>query len=803
MIIAISEPLGARRAQAPLSIGGEGADLVLPGVEAGAQWQIASEEGLWRVVPLTDAGSARVNGQRLREAHDLRPGDVISAGAAQLVVRALPEDGAPLALEVAHLAGNDTIAPIAQEVATDHAYEDEDVEIVPGVVRGDAPARAKARRGTPLAAKVMAAVLAFVTLAAVAWLALIERVPLEIEPAGAKVETVGSLVGWQSGATLFVLPGKYRLRALAEGYVPAEKSIEVTREPSAAVRFRLEKQPGVLVLDTGGVEADVFVDGAAVGRVPGEVKVPAGQRTLTVRAERHLDAIVPVEVEGLGKRQDVKVALQPSWGVLAVTVNTPNARMTVDGKDLGAVQARLDLPAGVHQLKISAEGAKSWESAIVIKAGETAQVGPIDLGAPDARLLVRSTPAGADVTVDGTYRGRTPLEIGVSPGAQHDVLVARTGHESWTRSFSAASGERTILTAALTPILVPLSVLGEPADAEVLIDGEVKGRTPLELKVLAGNHSLEVRKPGLAPFTTRVTIAPGLARTVNYTLTEPGRPSSALAAGTQGSTKSGIAMKLIKPATFEVGSERREQGRKPNEVKRTVTLTRPFYIGVTEVTNAQFRKFRPDHASGYVDKRSVDLDAQPVVQVDWKDAVEFCNWLSAQEGLPAAYVKKDATWVLASPVNNGFRLPTEAEWEYAARWSGTHMQRYPWGDALPIGPASGNYGGIEAQGTMTPVLEAYRDDFPSAAPVGRFPANALGLRDMAGNVSEWVHDFYASLPAAAPQTDPFGPAEGTRHAVRGSNWRTAQVSELRYAARDGADSGNQAIGFRVARYADP
>src|SRR5256885_6688776 len=119
--------------------------------------------------------------------------------------------------------------------------------------------------------------------------------------------------------------------------------------------------------------------------------------------------------------------------------------------------------------------------------------------------------------------------------------------------------------------------------------------------------------------------------------------------------------RLVPRGTFQMASERREPGRRPNEGLRSVTLQRPFYIGVQAVTNGEFRRFRSTHASGYIERQSLDLDSQPVTQVSWDEAAEFCNWLSQQDGLPPAYARSGNGFVLTRPVARGYRLPTEAE----------------------------------------------------------------------------------------------------------------------------------------------
>ena len=264
-------------------------------------------------------------------------------------------------------------------------------------------------------------------------------------------------------------------------------------------------------------------------------------------------------------------------------------------------------------------------------------------------------------------------------------------------------------------------------------------------------------------------------------------------------------MRRIPAGHFTMGSSRREPGRRSNEVEHEVTLQRTYYLGVYEVTNAEFRQFQPDHLSGVVRDRSLDQDDHPVVNVTWSDAAAFCNWLSSQDGLPAANTQQGDTYVPVAPANTGYRLPTEAEWEWAARYeSGQASRRYPWGSSLPVPTNSGNFADKRALAVNNTAVENYEDGFVTTAPVGRFPANPLGLYDMGGNVTEWVQDFYTVYPELEPaRTDPLGPATGTQqHVVRGSSWRSANVAELRLAWRDHAEGKAQHIGFRIARYAE-
>jgi formylglycine-generating enzyme required for sulfatase activity len=267
---------------------------------------------------------------------------------------------------------------------------------------------------------------------------------------------------------------------------------------------------------------------------------------------------------------------------------------------------------------------------------------------------------------------------------------------------------------------------------------------------------------------------------------------------------------LLPAGKYMQGSDRREQGRRNNEVQRAVTLSRSFYLAENEVTNAQFRAFKPAHVSGIAMEKSLDLDSQAVTNVSWDEAVEFCNWLSLRDGLPVAYERRDGRWQLLVPHNRGYRLPTEAEWEYAARYvDGQHWQRFAWGDVLPPPAGAENLGGVESlpakpgpDSRLASTLPDYRDQHAVVAPVGSYGRTAAGFRDLGGNVSEWMHDAYVSLPDAQPATDPMGATSDGPHAIRGANWRTSTIAELRPAWRERSAVASQVLGFRVARFAE-
>ena len=263
-------------------------------------------------------------------------------------------------------------------------------------------------------------------------------------------------------------------------------------------------------------------------------------------------------------------------------------------------------------------------------------------------------------------------------------------------------------------------------------------------------------------------------------------------------------MRLIEGGRFRMGASRREPGRRSNETLREVEITRPFYLATEEVSNREFNEFRSSHRAGVAGGESLDLDGHPVVKITWEDAARYCNWLSARESLTPFYVESGGTLVPAIPRTDGYRLPTEAEWAWAARYEGgAGSQKYPWGDSLPVASGSGNYADASAKGILPGTISGYDDSHPATAPVDSFAPNAIGLFNLGGNVAEWVDDYYSiySSSTSTIEQDPAGPDEGQYHVIRGAGWMDSTISELRLSFRDYGDKARPDVGFRIARSA--
>jgi len=817
----LREPLGERRLAAgdfPLSLGGAGSGVILPGAGGVLAWLGLHDAQLF-LQPSGAAERVLHNGTPVTDSVWLRAGDVLDVGSGRLKLSL--EQGQRVLEVLAGGADNATAPPEPDATpAVAGAADDDEAGIEPVAFRAR-PREAAAGRKLPWRGLAVTAALVLLTAVAAA---IFTSVPVQvaIEPAAERVAFEGGWPGISFGDRYLLRPGQYRLVAEREGYVPLDVPVEVTRERGQRLAFTLAPLPGRLEIALP-VRGAVRIDGRDAGEAPGTFELAAGRHTLVIDTERYLDFTAEVEIEGLGKLQRLEPELTPAWARVAISSEPGGAELSVGGEARGRTPVEIELMAGSHRVELRAAGFKPWVSDVQVQANEPLSLGPIRLGVPDGRLAISSSPSGASVSVGGAYRGRTPVEIDVRPDVPQVVTLLRDGYEPVRREVSVGSGARESVAVSLQPILGEVVVKARPADARLFVDGKARGVANQTLELPATAHAIEIRKPGYAPHRVTVTPRPGLPQSIDVTLLEGvaaasaagSEPAdgSAAADGSQGETPAVIALaptlrspagqelKLVPAGEFTMGSARREAGRRANEAQRAVRLERRFYLATREVTNAEFRQFRSSHRSGFVLQQTLDLDRQPVVNVSWQDAAEYCNWLSSKEGLAPAYRSEGGRLVPVVPATNGYRLPTEAEWEWVARSrDGGALRRYPWGDALPVPAGAGNFADRSAQPLVAQFLADYDDGQPGTAPVGSYAPNALGFFDLGGNVAEWTHDLYTVQPASSTAAvDPAAGGSGTLRVIRGSSWKHSAVTELRLAYRDYGDGRRNDLGFRIAR----
>jgi len=759
-----------------------GLQLVLPDETLDALLSLRWQDERLVAEPASHHCQARINDEPLVGATVLKNGDHIEAGAGGVEVTA-DESGIHLDLRDRH--NHELIRPLAFHP-------------------GQATAKGVLSRLSP---GVLAVTALFLLMFFAAWFLLTARsVQLLTQPQAEVIEIESGGFTLELGGRFLLRPGDYTVLLKKQGYHDLTTVLQVTEEQNQEFLLSLEKLPGLLSVNSLPVEgANVFLDGLNLGVTPlARMQVAAGMHTLRVEMPRFQPVQQELEIHGMQEAQTIDLTMLPDWADVSLDSEPRGAEILLDGEVIATTPASVQVMAGAHEIQLSLAGHNSWSAQLDLVANEAVTLDTVKLTKADGLIQLRSNPAGARVSVEGRYRGQTPLDLALAPGKSYSLRLGKTGYQTVTRTVNVISGQGQRLEVDLPAFLGDVRVLSDPGNATVYLDGRELGKTGQAFALPALPQKLEVRKPGYATYTLTVTPRPGFAQEVEAKLqtVEQARVASIPRII---HSSAGDELRLLQPGRFGMGTSRREQGRRSNESLRQVEISLRFYLSSREVTNAQFREFRSQHNSGKFKEMDLNRDDYPVSGVSWGDAVEYCNWLSRRDGLPEAYRKQGDSWHIQQPVNQGYRLPTEAEWAWAARYQGGVGElKFPWGASMPAESGSGNFADITAKRILSLYMEDYNDGFAVAAPVAKFKANALGLHDLGGNVAEWIHDYYQTYPGAEKRmfTDPMGPDSGEMHLIRGSSWRSGSLGELRLAYRDFDKEARPDLGFRIARFAE-
>lgn len=544
-----------------------------------------------------------------------------------------------------------------------------------------------------------------------------------------------------------------------------------------------QQHSGFLIINSEPQGAEVWLNNESTG------EVTPFRRKLAIGDEVPYRLSLPLYHDEAGMvtvdqpRKELQFALRPAFGSVTVTSTPSGALVFLDEKQVGQTPLTLDrIASGSHSLRLQAPQYAVERRNVSVADGQTANVA-VTLAARFAEITVQA-PQGAVVTVDGDRKGSGTLSWRQSEGLC-DIVVSMAGHRDARRQLEVVAGRAQTVQLTPQPIYGSASVDSDLMDAEIWIDGKQYGVTPNVVeRLLVGSHTLVLKKSGYADLQQQFSVEEGkeaslsvklpAGRSVQFTSEKPGmqiivdgkklgttpltavvgighHSVSAMRGGdiidvrdlditSAGApltmafrdfnhtfTVNGVQFTMVEVgggtftmgATSEQGSDAWDEEKPAHEV----TLS-DYYIGQTEVTQALWKAVMGSNPS---DSKGGNL---PVERVSWDDCQVFIQKLNQLTG-------------------KQFRLPTEAEWEYAAR-GGRKSRGYKY--------AGGN--------NIDSVAWCDGNSGNETHPVATKQANELGIYDMSGNVLEWCSDWCGDYTSSS-QSDPQGSSSGSFRVIRG------------------------------------
>ena len=595
-------------------------------------------------------------------------------------------------------------------------------------------------------------------------------------------------IGLAVGHTVYVFTARPVVSIIAPRYHPQR----LTVEEGDTLSVHLLPLPGRLQVTVLPDNLDILwmLNDQTLPAASGlDTALPAGSHRLSL-SHPYYQSYTHDLVLQAAEEEELHVVLEPVQGQISLSSQPEQAEVWLDGEAVGHTPLVLERPGGRYAVQLHKDGYAAIHDVLEIRQSALEVQRDYRLRVAQGRIALHLVPSDGVLTLNNIQVPLKPL-LEVEAGRPHSLRYAKSGYRTEIVELTVQAGEQRALAMTLQQNFGRVTIHSRPSGAAVWHRGQKVGVTPLALRLPAVAHRFTLSKKGYEDAVQELVLDEERVQTLDTVLVRVHQdtPDSYV-------HEAGGMLRLFNPqTTFLMGAARHEAGQRANERLKEVRLSRAFYAGVHEVSVKEYSHFRP--VQGESD--------HPVIGIGWTDAVKFCNWLSKQENLVPFYDVDVQGRMRGNPQSRGYRLLSEAEWEWLARKAGKKRRSdFPWGNETVLPPKVENVADESARGQVKVFIPGYRDGYSGIAPVGRFTQGPSGLYDLGGNVSEWTHDFYSAVPdgSADLADNPLGPSWGQGHVVKGANWRSGTLTALRSAFRRSGLQGQDDLGFRIGRYAE-
>jgi len=624
------------------------------------------------------------------------------------------------------------------------------------------------------------------------WLLLIEGNSIVVSPAEAldsKTIVVSEGVGIAFGDSVYHFGGDLKVAVGAYKFEP--KIIQITPLTPSLIEVVLEPSPGIVFGNTNPAEPETLwsIDDKPV-HIGAQFKheLAPGNYALAVNSKFYKPYQELVQVQSL-EEVNVGINLVPIKGSMIIETIPTGANVIINDEVVGNSPIELDVEGGGYEVQLAKDGYETLIDAIEITNIASQAQRKYQLEPEASKLHIVAQPEDGVLLINGQEKGFG--DNSVYANREHRVLYQRDGFYPYSKTFKLKPGESKNIVIKLRPETGKVILSSRP-EANIYIDGVYRGAGSLTSTLPAIPHRVEFRKSGFRTVVKEIVPSGKRVSKINIQMLSEFEARRKEGVPLFVDTI-GIQMLKYKMTAFTMGSPANEKGRRRNEFQIQVKFSGYVWVGRHEITEAQYSGF--DNSKGNT--------PYPVTDVTWNEAALYCNWLSEQEGLRSFYFVKNGRVVGSDKKSNGYRLPSEAEWEWLAKMAKRAIPTtYIWGNSSHIPKGAGNFGDASISGQQIFVLKGYDDGYADKAPVGSYKADRAGLYDMAGNVSEWVHDFHSHMPPPSLKImrNYMGPARGVNHILKGGNFMTGKLKSLRPSYKEASEAASATIGFRIARY---